>query len=107
MIPAKIISFEEAKKLGLTSEINIDRGRAIIGAGVVASGKNGEKPEISQKSIMRADGTHELVLMTEQRKKELQDSGVYEEHLDQFHAILGEKKKDFFLRNNLKLKEKV
>jgi len=104
MIPVKIISFEEALKQGLTKVEQEKRGLGVVAAGCVMNKKTGE---IVQKSIVKDDGTHELVHMTDERKKFLKDAGVYEEHLEQFGKILGEKKEVFFAKNNLKLKQQV
>lgn len=102
MIPAKIISFEEAAKLGLTEK---EKGSGVaVAAGFVASGKNGEKGEIIEKTLIKDDGTKELLFMHEDRKKEMEKRGHLKNYLNQFDTIEGESKETFF-KKHLNIKE--
>jgi hypothetical protein len=67
IIPVKIITFNEALKLGLTKRENI------AAAGFVTGGKIGEPPIIMEKTLLKEDGTMELIFIHEDRKKELNE----------------------------------
>lgn len=100
LIPAKIISFDEAVKLGLTKVEKIGIGDC--GVGCVAEGKHGEKGEIVERFKIE-NGEHHLLFMHESRKNKLKEKGEYEKYLDHYATIEGETKKDFFKKNNLKI----
>lgn len=98
MIPAKIITKEEAEKLGLTRE----KRSGIAAAGCVMSGKKGEKGEVVERTIIRENGEFEMTFMAEERKKELRDRNELADYLNQFHIIEGKEKATFLKENNLK-----
>lgn len=102
MIPCKIISFEEAVNLGLTSGA-ADVGIMNVIVKVPKDKKHHEGQTVEKSWI--TNGEHHLLFMDEDRKTELKKKGDYEDYLDQFNQIEGETKEKFFQKNNLKLKE--
>lgn len=105
MIPAKIITFEEAKKEGLIYDGPDLSGESICGAMCVAKKekKPGAKEILLEKHILRKNGRKELIFIHEDRKKDLQKLKSFEVYLDQFDVIEGLDKETFLKNNNLKI----
>ena len=101
MIPTKIITLEEARKMGLSST-----GSGIAGAGYVMTGKDGEKGTVIEKTLLKEDGTIELVFMDENRKRQMIERNKLGTYLDQFNKIEGIEKTEFFKKNSIILKKK-
>lgn len=103
MIPAKIISKEQAERLGLIN--SEESGNAVAMAGFVTKGKiDKSEPEIIlEKSLIRQNGKKELLFIHEDRKKELDKKGKLANYVDQFDVIEGEAKETFLKKNNLKV----
>ena len=79
---AKIISFEEAKKAGLTNE----KGSGVVAAGFVERKENGKIIKV-EKTIIRGDGSIELEFMSEERKQELKSRRQFSAYIKQFNKI--------------------
>jgi len=103
MIPIKIITREEAKRLGLTEDKG-SGGRTAILVGGVVEGKIGEKGTMVERTVFH-EGNHELIFMDEKRKKQLNDKGQLADYLNQFHKIEGMDKEEYFKKYNLKPKD--
>ncbi len=85
----KIISVEEAIKIGLTTE----KGSGAVAAGFVGREENG-KQIVSEKTIIKANGETELVFMSEERKEDFKREGTLKDYVSQFKKIPENVKKD-------------
>lgn len=95
MIPIKIITFEEAVRLGLTEK----PGEAIVAVGIVVTGKEGEEPRMVEKILLRSDGKKDMEFMSDDRKKQIDKQGELADYLNQFEKIEGIEKKEYFEKN--------
>ncbi len=101
MIPIKIISREEAVRLGMAEEKE-NKGEGVVMAGVVAKKeKDGSITEV-ERSIIKANGDKELVFMKEERRIDLDSRGDFLKYLDQFKKIAGVEKEKFLREIPLK-----
>ena len=93
MIPIKIISKEEAVKLGLTEE-KTDRGLGFIAASCVGKKeKDGSITEV-ERVLLKANGDKELVFISEERKADFKNKGMLKDYIKQFKKIPENVKKD-------------
>lgn len=104
MIPVKIITKEEAIKIGLAED---EKGYGVAAAGTMVKRKiDKSEPEIIlEKTIIRINGTKEITFMHDERKKQLKDQNKLAKYLDQFDFIEGKEKADFLKENNLEILE--
>ena len=100
MIPIKLISIDEARRLGLEEK----PGEAIVAVGIVVTGKEGQEPIMVERTILRMNGKKELEFMSDDRKKMIDNQGELANYLDQFEKIEGIEKKEYFEKNSLKQK---
>jgi len=107
MIPVKIITPEEAKAKGLTSDKKMPIGDGIAGAMVVMK-KNKEGPdELVEKYVMKTNKEMELKFMHKDRVKYLKrNKGNFEKYMNQFKTINGVDKDKFIKNNNLIVEDK-
>jgi len=111
MIPAKIITREEAVKLGLTEERK-ETGIGFVAAGTVVEGKYGKKGQhlkgtIMEKHELMPDGKNKLIYMHQRRKKEIENRGILADYLNQFQIINGIDKETYFKKHKLKPQNKI
>jgi len=110
MIQAKIITFENAKEKGLTSDDQElpGEGENVIGAmcSVKKEKKAGAKEIFLEKYYVKKNGKKELVFLHKDRKKELKEQNKIVEYLNQFDIIEGKDKETFLKGNNLIKEEK-
>jgi len=84
MIPVKIISFDEAKRIGLTND---KTGFGIAGAGFVGKKESNGKITPHEKTIIRNNGEMELVFMDKERMQDLKGRRRFSAYLKQFDKI--------------------
>lgn len=104
MIPVKIITFEEAKKKGLTDEGKDLSGEGICGIMCVAKKekKLGAKEIFLEKYILRKNGKKELLFMHLDRMKDLKKKkDRFKKYMNQFNKIKGIESQKYIKDNNL------
>ena len=107
MIPAKIITFEEAKAKGLTSDKKMPTGEGITGAMVVMKKNNDGPDELMEKYVIKTNKEMELNFMHKDRVKYLKrNKGNFEKYMNQFKTINGVEKDKFIKNNNLIVEDK-
>jgi hypothetical protein len=108
MIKGKIITFEEAKKLGLTDEGEDLSGESVCGAMCTAKQekKKGSKPIFLEKYYVKKNGQKELAFLHQELAKEKQEKGELNEYLDQFEKIDGVDKQKYIKDNKLVITQK-
>lgn len=104
MIPVKILTREEAVKLGLASEEeDLDRGNSIVGGGGVAEKGPDGKEVLLETSILRANGKREIIFMHEKRKNKMKDKGHLAKYVENFEKVEGEAKETFLKKHDLEI----
>jgi hypothetical protein len=108
MIKARIIKFEEAKKLGLTDEGKDLSGESVCGAMCTAKQekKKGSKPIFLEKYYVKKNGKKELAFLHQDLAKEKQEKGELDEYFDQFEKIDGIDKQKYINDNKLVITQK-
>lgn len=86
MIPARILTSEEAEKLGLKKPAE-KSGFGINGVGCIVKGKQGEEGKLMEETILMENGDLELVFMDSERKNELKSRRQFAGYLKQFKKI--------------------
>ncbi|MBU1136465.1 MAG: hypothetical protein KJ559_03070 [Nanoarchaeota archaeon] len=86
MIPVKILTSEEAERLGLKKPTK-KSGFGIKGVGCVVQGKHGGEGKLMEEIILRENGDLELVFMDPEREKELKSRRQFTGYLKQFTKI--------------------
>ena len=102
MIPLKIISLEEAKRLGLTGNKQIEKGNSVFGTMVVMKKNDNNPDELMEKSIIKENGKRELIFIHKERKEYFKKKKNFEDYLNQFEKIEGKPKETYLKENNLK-----
>lgn len=100
----KIITFKEAKKLGLTNNCHDYRGESVIGSMCVMKQKKkeGSKPILLERAQQKFNGDRELVFMHKDRMKDLKKkSGRFDKYMKQFKTINGQDREKFIKDKNL------
>ena len=87
MIPEKIISMEEAEKLGFTKRMNKSSGNAIGSIGYMGRGGDGKPDRILEKYLITKSNKKHLIFMSEEREEELKKEGTLPNYLKQFDKI--------------------
>ena len=86
MIRAKILTPEQAEKLGLKKSVK-KSGSGVKGVGIVVQGKQGEEGKLVEEMILRDNGKLELIFMDPERKKQLKNKRQFSKYLKQFKEI--------------------
>lgn len=86
MIRAKVLSQQEAERLGL-KKLTKKSGLGIKGVGCVIQGKEGEEGKLMEEIILWENRSLELVFMDPERKKELKSRRQFSNYLKQFKKI--------------------
>lgn len=104
MIKAKLMTFEEAKKIGLTDDGHDHRGESVCGAMCTAKKekKPGAKEIFMEKFYLKQNGKKELIFMHKDRMKDLKKKkGGFEKYMKQFDSINGVEATKYIKDNKL------
>ena len=102
MIPAKIITFEEAKSKGLTSDKPILSGESVCGAMTIVRNIGNGVDEVMEKYVVKVNKELELKFMHKDRIKHLKKKdGNFEKYMNQFKIINGVERDKYINNNNL------
>jgi len=94
MIPIKLISKEQAIKLGLEKNPKKQKGKSGFGIGIIVQGGDGKPERIIEKHLIKQNGEKELIFMSNERKADFKNKGNLKDYVKQFKKVPENVKKD-------------
>lgn len=86
-MPLKILSIEEAEKLGLRKKFKKKSGNAIMSVGQIVRGGDGQPDRTLETYTITESNKKQLIFMSEERKEELKREDNFIKYLEQFDKI--------------------